>query len=427
MNLGFPRSAQRADAPATLRTGHGDASARWASRGTSAYRRISIALFLAGFSTFSLLYCVQPLLPVFAQDFGVSPATSSLSLSLSTGFLALAILCAAALSEGLGRRGLMFGSMAAAALLNVAAALAPAWHALLVLRALEGFVLGGVPAVAMAYLAEEIDPDGLGFSMGLYVAGTAFGGMIGRVGTGILAEFFSWRLALAAIGVAGLAAAAGFILLLPASRNFVRRPGFDAQYHVRAWSGHLRQTALPLLFAIGFLAMGAFVAVYNYAGFRLMAPPYDLNQTELGLIFTVYLFGIGASSVAGALADRIGRGRVLPAGIVITALGIGLTCLQSLSALILGIVVLTIGFFITHSVASGWVGRLAAGAKGHASSLYLLAYYLGSSVAGSAGGWFWAEGGWSAIALFTLALLAIGLAAAMRLNQVTRDRSRIGG
>src|SRR5580698_9529314 len=85
-----------------------------ARRGSGAYRRISLALFMAGFATFSLLYCVQPLLPTFSADFHVGPAESSLALSLSTGFLALAILGAAALSERVGRRGLMLTSMFAA-------------------------------------------------------------------------------------------------------------------------------------------------------------------------------------------------------------------------------------------------------------------------------------------------------------------------
>jgi YNFM family putative membrane transporter len=160
----------------------------------AAYRRASFALFLSGFATFSLLYCVQPLMPIFAADFGVSPAASSLSLSLSTGLLAFAIFCAAAVSESFPRRSLMFASLLGAALCTVACALVPSWHALLVIRALEGLLLGGVPAVAMAYLSEEIDPRGLGASMGLYIAGNAFGGMAGRVVTGMLAEFFSWRI-----------------------------------------------------------------------------------------------------------------------------------------------------------------------------------------------------------------------------------------
>jgi YNFM family putative membrane transporter len=377
-------------------------------RGTADYWRISIALFLAGFATFSLLYCVQPLLPVFTRAFGVSPASSSLALSLSTGFLAFAIMCAAALSEAAGRRGLIFASMAGAALLNIAAAYAPGWHALLLCRALEGFTLGGVPAVAMAYLAEEIERESLGSIMGLYVGGTAFGGMAGRVGAGILVEHLSWRATLGVIGLVDLVFAIGFLALLPASRNFIRRAGFDAGYHRRAWGAHLSRGSMSALFAIGFLVMGAFVTAYNYAGFRLMAPPFNLSQTAIGLIFAVYVFGIAASALAGSLADRFGRGTVLLSGFVIALAGLALTLSGSLAVIVTGVAGLTVGFFMAHSVASGWVGRMAAGTKGHASSLYLLAYYLGSSVAGTAGGWFWSAGAWGGVVLFAGALLLIG-------------------
>src|ERR1700719_4798781 len=85
---------------------------------SAACRRISAAMFLAGFATFSLVYCVQPLLPAFARDFHIGPVESSLALSATTGALAAAILCAAPGSEVLGRRGVMFGSMCAAAILN---------------------------------------------------------------------------------------------------------------------------------------------------------------------------------------------------------------------------------------------------------------------------------------------------------------------
>jgi YNFM family putative membrane transporter len=404
----LPRAELRVVAPEPLQE-----TTQFLTRGTSAYKRASFALFLSGFSTFSLLYCVQPLMPIFARDFGVSPAASSLSLSLSTGFLAFAIFCAAAVSEGFGRRSLMFVSLMGAALCTIACSLMPSWHQLLVIRALEGFLLGGVPAVAMTYLAEEIDPRGLGASMGLYIAGNAFGGMAGRVVTGAIAEYLSWRPALAAVGILGLLTAIGFMLLLPPSRNFVPRKGFNAGFHLKAWLGHMGNPVLPLLFAIGFLAMGSFVTVYNYAGFRLVAEPFNLTQTELGLIFTAYLFGIAASWAAGLLGDRIGHFVVLPASVLIAAAGAAVTLSSSLPLIILGIVLVTIGFFATHSVASALVGRLARDTKGHASSLYLLAYYLGSSIAGSLGGYFWLADGWSAVVGFILFLLAGCLVAAL--------------
>lgn len=407
--------------PGTRKTAS-DALPAGVSPRSGAYKRIALALFLAGFSTFSLLYCVQPLLPAFARAFGLGAASSSLSLSLSTGMLAVSIVCAGALSERVGRRGLMFASMTLAALFNVLAALSPNWNLLLVWRSLEGFALGGVPAVAMAYLAEEIASDGLGFSMGLYVGGTAFGGMIGRIGMSALEEHFSWRTAMLTIGVVDLLAAVAFVMLLPQSRRFVKRTDLTLRHHVRLWNEQLHHARLPFVFAIGFLVMGAFVTVYNYAGFRLTAAPFNLSPTACGLIFGAYLFGMVASSSAGALADRLGRSPILVSGILVFAAGLVLTLSHALVAIIIGIVLVTIGFFVAHSVASGWVGHLAGSAKGHAASLYLLAYYLGSSVLGSVGGAFWQHGAWASVAAYVAALLALGLLAARRMIRVERVR-----
>ncbi|MGY8666039.1 MFS transporter [Bradyrhizobium sp. UFLA05-109] len=380
--------------------------------------RISGALFLAGFATFSLIYCTQPLLPEFTSDFDVSPATSSLALSLTTGCLAISIVCVGALSETWGRRGLMFLSMAGAAILNLISSAAPTWEFLLATRSLEGLVLGGVPAVAMAYLSEEVPAERLGRAMGLYVGGTAFGGMIGRVAIGALTHFSSWRTALATMAAVDLFVAIIFLMLLPPSRNFVRRSTVGLRVHVHAWFGHLSQIELPWIFATGFLAMGAFVTIYNYAGFRLLAPPYSLNQTQIGLIFLAYIFGVFASPVAGALAEKYGRSLVVVAGGMIFVVGLALTMLESLLAVIAGISVITVGFFVVHSVVSGWVGYLADRNKSHATSLYLLSYYLGSSVLGSLGGWFWHVSGWAALVgfCFVQIVAVLGIAFHLRLR-----------
>ena len=191
------------------------------SQGTVEYKKAGMALFLLGFTSFSLIYCVQPLLPNLSQSFHIAPSASALALSLTTGFLAMSIMLSSAFSQTLGRKGLMFFSMLLASILNVVCAVSPSWHVLMVSRSLEGFVLGGVPAVAMAWIAEEISPKNLSKTMGLYIAGTAFGGMMGRVGMGILTEFFSWRISMAILGVICLFCALGFLKLLPNSRNFI--------------------------------------------------------------------------------------------------------------------------------------------------------------------------------------------------------------
>jgi YNFM family putative membrane transporter len=391
-------------------------------RGTHAYWRASVALLFAGYATFSLLYCVQPLLPAFSAAFGVSPAQSSLSLSFTTAALALAVFVAGFVSEGWSRHRLMTLSLTVSALLTMGVAVAPQWHTLLVLRALEGLALGGVPAVAMAYLAEEVHPDGLGLAMGLYVGGTAIGGMAGRVITGIVADLFSWRVAIGTIGVLGILSMFAFRALLPPSRHFVPRRGLGFAHHRAALARQFARPSLPALFLMGFVLMGSFVTLYNYIGYRLLAPPYQLSQSAIGAIFVVYLTGVVASPWSGRMADAFGRGRVLTGGIVIMLIGLGLTMLQPIAAVAAGIACITLGFFAGHAVASGWVGRLAKEAKGQAAALYLLSYYLGSSLVGSYGGHFWTAHGWNGVAGLVGTLLVIGLAVSLWL----RRRERTG-
>ncbi|MEB3766732.1 MFS transporter [Acinetobacter sp. MD2] len=387
---------------------HPEHQLTWIQQATAEYYRAGIALFLLGFASFSLLYSVQPLLPEFTRSFQVSPATSSLALSLTTGFLAVSIVLASAFSQAVGRKGLMFSSMFIASLCNIGAATLSHWQSFLFLRGLEGFILGGVPAVAMAWLAEEIDPKHLGKAMGLYIAGTAFGAMMGRVFIGLVTELVSWRFALGSLSLLCLIFSLGFLWLLPPSRHFIKKSGLNLRFHLSAWKSHLKNKQLLRLYSIGFLLTSIFVTLFNYSTFHLSLAPFWLSQSQISLIFLVYAFGIVSSSVAGGLSDRLGKRPLMCSGFILMLLGIFVTLLSSIWGMMLGIILVTTGYFITHSVASGNVGSTAPEAKGHAASLYLLFYYLGSSMMGSFGGWFWLHGGWHAIVALTALFAVIG-------------------
>ncbi len=376
-------------------------------RGTAAYRRATLALFCAGFATFALLYCVQPLLPLLAAHFSVSAATSALALSLTTLSLALSLLLAGALAESWGRKPVMASALGLAVLLGLACAWVDDWHLLLVLRALLGLALSGLPALAMAYVGEEFDPESLPAAMGLYIGGTALGGMLGRLLAGLLSDLGGWSLALGGIAGLGLLALSLFVWLLPPSRHFRAQP-LSLRGLLGNFAGHLNNPELRLLFLLAFLLMGGFVALFNYVGFRLAAPPFSLSATVIGLLFVVYLGGILSAGWAGRLVARFGARQVLQGGIAIMLLGVVLCAAPWLVAVTLGLALFTLGFFAAHAVASGQVGQRARGAKAQASSLYLCAYYLGSSAVGYAGGYVWQHFGWLALlaALGGLFLLA---------------------
>ena len=382
--------------------------------GSAAFLRSNLGLFAAGFAAIALLYTVQPILPLFSAQFHVSPAESSLALSLPTLVLALMMLVVSGLSETFGRKPVMMTSIFAASLLTLGIAAAPDWREILLLRTLLGLALSGLPAVAMAYVGEEMEPRSIGLSMGLFVAGTGIGGMAGRLITGVLADFCGWRTAVALVACLCIGCGFAFAILLPASRHFRPRP-LALGSLIDAYRFHLKDSVLPWLFVEGFLLMGSFVAIYNYIGYRLLAPPFSLSQAEVGLIFAVYLAGVFGSATMGAIAARAGRPHIFRAALMIDLAGIVLTLSSQLSIVIVGITVLTFGFFAAHAIASGWVGLRAGKAKAQASALYLFLYYLGSSVVGSVGGLFWAKAGWQGVVGLTAGLIVLGILLALGL------------
>ncbi|WP_425287133.1 MFS transporter [Pseudomonas thivervalensis] len=386
-------------------------------KGTPMFMRTVLALFCGGFATFALLYCVQPMMPLLSKEFSINAAQSSLILSVATGLLAIGLLITGPISDRIGRKSVMVTALFAAAVCTMASALMPTWEGVLLLRALVGLSLSGLAAVAMTYLSEEIHPKHIGLAMGLYIAGNAIGGMCGRLITGVLIDFVSWHTAMLVVGGLALIAAAVFWRILPESRNF-RPRSLHPRSLLDGFIMHFRDAGLPLLFLEAFVLMGAFVTLFNYIGYRLLAEPYHLDQAFVGLLSVVYLSGIYSSAKVGALADKLGRRKMLWATIALMLAGLVLTMATPLWLVILGMLVFTFGFFGAHSVASSWIGRRALKAKGQASSLYLFSYYAGSSVAGTAGGVAWHLGGWNGIGLFIGALLVIALCVAVKLAKL---------
>lgn len=390
-----PRAASQEDTP-------------YLTRDSKAYMRVSLAFLAAGLANFSVLYCVQPVLPIYTHQFHITAAESSLSLSVTTLLLAISLPIAAALSDAFGRKKIMTTSLVVSALCCILTAVCPNFSTLLVIRAIQGVVAAGLPAVAMAYLSEEMEAGSLGFAMGLYISGTSIGGLLGRVLVSYLSDQFTWRIGIASIAVLSLILSLLFWRNLPESRHFTPRR-IAARSFIRSFEQQFRDPGLVCLYLVGALLMGGFVTLYNYIGFRLLGSPYHLSQSLVGLIFVVYLVGTFSSSWMGRVADRVGRRKVLLLNVVIMALGAGVTLFGNLWMIILGVAIFTFGFFGGHSLASSWVGRRAVSGKAQASSLYLLFYYVGSSVGGSLGGIFWGRNGWTGTVSMILIFLLMAL------------------
>ncbi|NMR30697.1 MFS transporter [Crystallibacter degradans] len=363
-----------------------------------------IALLFGGLATFAQLYSVQAVLPGIARDFQVSAADAALSVSAATIGLALAVIPWSAIADRAGRKRTMSWAISAAVVLGLLLPLAPTFPSMLALRFLEGAALGGIPAVALVYLNEEVQRLHAAVAAGTYVAGTTIGGLAGRLVAGPVAEFTDWRAGVLAVSALSAVAAVLFVRLAPAPRGFrpvVRGQGPKLAERILI---NLRSPRLLALYGQGFLLMGGFVAVYNYLGFRLEAPPFNLPTSLASLLFLAYLAGTVSSRLAGGLTVRFGRLRVLLASIPVIIAGLAITLADSLPVILVGLVVFTGGFFGAHSVASGWTPRLATVGQSQASGLYNLFYYAGSSLLGWAGGLFFVQFGWAGVAIFAAVL-----------------------
>lgn len=385
--------------------------------GSREYRRLLVGLFFGGVATFAQLYATQAVLPAIATDLRVDPADAALTVSASTLGLAAAVIPWSVVADRAGRVPAMTIGLIAATVLGAFTPFARDLAPLLAIRLVEGVALGAVPAVALAYLSEEVDRRHVAAAAGSYIAGTTVGGLTGRVVSGWIGESVGWRWGVASVVLVCVVAAVLFLTLVPRARGFVpqrarlnRAPSFW-----RRVAANLRSGVQLALYAQGFLLMGAFVAVYNYLGFHLTAPPFLLAPAIVTLLFLAYLAGTVSSPQAGVLAVRYGRLRVLLVSTTVMAIGAAAMLVPILPTILVGLVLFTAGFFGAHAVASGWTPVAAAsGARAQASSLYYLGYYAGSSAFGwglgvvfGSLGW-----GWFLAAVLGLCVAALVLAGA---------------
>ena len=392
------------------------ASPAWAghTRGSVAYGRLLAALFCAGVATFAQLYSPQAVLPLISADLRIGAAEAALTISASTVGLAIGVIPWSTLADRIGRVRAISVSVTIATAVGLLVPFAPSYQLLLAGRFLEGLMIGGVPAIAIAYLTEEVDPAHAARAAGTFVAGTTIGGLMGRLVSSPVADIAGWRVGVLTVAVLCGFAALSFVKLAPQPRGFIpsKLSGANPDGGLGGrLLANLRSRRQLTLFAQGFLLMGGFVALYNFLGFRLTGAPFFLPPFVVSLVFVAYLAGTWASSRAGAEATRFGRKRVLLVSVLIMGAGVAVTLSDNVIAVLAGLLIATAGFFGAHSIASGWTGQSAPAGKAQASSLYTLFYYGGSSVIGWFGGVAYDGHGWTAVALTILVLAAIAAAA----------------
>lgn len=378
--------------------------------GRSIFWRANMALLIGSFMVFANVYVTQPLLPMIAQSFSISVLEANASFTITTFVLGISLLIFGPLSDALGRKWLILVTMIGIVITTFALALTTQYQTLLMLRGLQGFFLAGLPAIAIAYLAEEFRADAMLIAVGLYIAGNSLGGIGGRLLGGFLGALHGISDTFLIMGVISIFCLVTFAYLLPNSQNFKPKP-LKIKTVFTNYRHHLANRNMLIAYLIGGLSFFIFINQYSYITFVLEAAPFSLSSKFIGILFITYLAGTCASSISGRLALKYSQPFCMMLGTGLLIMGSIITLNMSISSIILGLSINSFGFFLTHSTTSAWVSKHASRSKikanASASALYLTFYYMGASLGSFYLDPFWQAYGWSGVISASVFVLII--------------------
>lgn len=375
----------------------------------SHYNRLVIAVCLCSMVTFSNIYWLQPLLPTLQKAFDISLLKANLAMSAPLLGMGLGLLVFASISDSIGRRPILLTGMISGLLCSLLLPMVEHYSLFLVLRFVQGALLSVCPAVAIPLLSEELKKSWLPTAVGFYIAANTIGGISSRLIGGTFLEVLGHWQATGYV-IAGITTIlfAMVYFILPKQRHFTPQK-LQLTPSLVVFIEHLQRPALLIIYIIIGLAFGCFVNLFSYLMSVLEAAPYELPSALRSLIFITFLGGTTSASLAGSFSKKHGQLAGIATGVCIMLAAIILLDNRHLLVMIIGMIMMSFGFFFCHAQASTLVGLLAKKGKGSAQALYSLFYYTGASLGVFFIAPFYEHWGWQGVLFSTAAALLVCL------------------
>jgi len=357
-------------------------------------------LILTAFLAIAVLYAPQPLLPYFAETYGITESRAALIVAVVLVPLSMAPLSFGALLQRFPSATVLPASMGALGLFVVIQAAELSFALLIGVRLLQGLAVAAILTAIMTHIAAVARGHAMSRLMAWYVAATILGGFLGRLGAGVVTTYASWPLFSLGLG--------GAILLsvVPLARlERAESATPDGARGERArFRDVLRVPRYLRTYALIFCLFFVFSALMNFLPFRLQAVQAGASEVLTGLLYVGYVAGIAATLKGPDLARWIGgAGRTALAGTVIGLCALGVAGIAATWALFAAVVLMCIAMFMTHGIAAGWINQ-AGGSRGSLiNGLYVAVYYAGGVLGAYVPGIVYERAGWTAF----LALLGV--------------------
>ncbi|WP_294033493.1 MFS transporter [uncultured Moraxella sp.] len=363
---------------------------------------------MIGFFAFLQVYSVQAILPVLIHDLNANEIEAGMAVGATVLAIAVISPFIGMLSDGLGRKPFIIGGLFLLAVPTGLIGLSSSMSEITVWRFLQGISVPGITVVLIAYISEEYS-EHIATMMALYVSGTVLGGFSGRFFAGHLEHFIGWRYGYGVMAICTLIGALWVLKTLPKSKNFVVSESFKDAFDTLI--AHTKNPHVISSSILGACVLFTLVGCFTFVNLHLADAPYQLSTADLANIFSIYLIGMVITPLSAKITTRFGTTTTIILAVLTSAVGIGMTLLTPLWAVIVGLTLMSSGVFVTQSATISYLTSHVKHGRSLASGLYYMAYYGGGfigawicALAYAQGQWLWTVG-----LILILQVIALGI------------------
>jgi len=369
--------------------------------------KTSLTLFFIVSVIFSTIYTPQAILPTLQEQFHISMTQTNLLLSGMLFVLMIATPFYAPLTRRFEKKKIMLVALFFLFIAVMLSALATNYYWLLLSRVIQGIFIPGITAIMLSYVQEIYPKEYRGLGMGIYMASTAFGAVMGRLLVGWITYFYSWREAFALFAILLLVALFTMALGLPSSKSHSKLEASSPK-KMRLKPSFLMNPKIFSILLIPMVVFFSFMAVTTFVTYHLAQAPFLLNESQLGNLFLILLLAVVVSPLAGKYSDKFGRVKILFLALFSLVIGIILTLSSSLILIIVGMGLVTIGMFSVQSVTPTYLGDLFPEKRATIAVMYQTFFYLGGALGTLLPVLAWEYGAYEGVVWLCLGLVIFG-------------------
>ncbi|MCB4749500.1 MAG: MFS transporter [Sulfurovum sp.] len=371
--------------------------------------KTSLTLFFVVSVIFSTIYTPQAILPTLKEVFHLSIAQTNLLLSGMLFVLMVVTPLYAPIAKRWEKKKIMMLSLFFLFIAVGLSAWATSYELLLISRVMQGIFIPGITAIMLSYVLDIYPKEHRGLGMGVYMAATGFGAVMGRLLAGWMTYVYSYQETFGLFALLLLVALLAMAVGLPRiEQNMaISNESNKSQNNILSYITNSKALAILLIPMVVFFS---FMAITTFITYHLAQAPFALNDQELGSLFLVLLLAVVVSPLAGRYSDRLGRVQMLFWALGSLVAGILLTLSGSLAVILIGLGLVTVGMFSVQSVAPTYLGELFPNERAKvAVLLYQMFFYFGGAMGTLVPAWVWGFGGYAGVVWFCVGLVSLGV------------------